>query len=79
MQEAEIIGFLMARKKSLEDRKPSLTSSRYSASIKPRIRELDFIIDKLKTGVLCEHEMKAVRDSRYPYKPFRRIKCGYEP
>ncbi len=79
MKEAEILGYILSRKKKLEDKKRSLTSSRYSSAIKPHIRELEKIIRDLENGTLCEHEMKAVRDSKYPYKPFRCIKCGYEP
>lgn len=28
---------------------------------------------------ICEHELKQVRDKRYPYNPWRCTKCGYEP
>jgi len=79
MEEAEMLGYLLARKKRLEDSKSSLTSGRFSSAIRPRIRELESIIRDLQDGTLCEHDMKAVRDSRYPYKPIRCIKCGYEP
>ena len=27
----------------------------------------------------CQHELKQVKDKRYPYKPWRCIKCGMEP
>lgn len=27
----------------------------------------------------CEHELRRVKDKRYPFKPWRCVKCGMEP
>jgi hypothetical protein len=75
----EIITFLLSRKREIEDKKEALTYSRYYRVYRPRIKELDYIIEKIQTNQLCVHELKRVRDSHYPFNPIRCIKCGYEP